>query len=47
MSVLKSPFLVNLQQKVIQLFIYFHNFCPPIIILENTLNQCIEEMWLW
>jgi hypothetical protein len=42
MSVLKFPFFVHLQQKVGELFLSV-SFCPSIIILENTLNQCIEN----
>jgi hypothetical protein len=37
MSVLKHPLLVDLQQKVGELFI-FMTTCPKIITLENALN---------
>jgi hypothetical protein len=38
MSVLKLPFLVDIQQKVGKLLLSITS-CPSIIILENTLNQ--------
>jgi len=46
MSVLKVPLLVDLQQKVGELVLSITS-CPSIIILENTLNKCIEKIWLW
>jgi hypothetical protein len=42
MSVLKLPLLVNLQQKAGELVPSVTSY-PSIIILENTLNYCIEN----
>jgi hypothetical protein len=38
--------LVDLQQKAGALVLSATS-CHAIIILENTLNYCIEKMWLW
>jgi hypothetical protein len=46
MSVLKMRLSVDLEQKVGKVALYITS-CPTIIILENTLNYCIENMWLW
>jgi hypothetical protein len=43
MSVLKPPLLVDYQQKVGELVIST-TYCNSSIILENTLNYCIETM---
>jgi hypothetical protein len=45
MSVLKLPLLAD-QQKVGELVLLITS-CHTVIILENTLNWCIEKMWLW
>jgi hypothetical protein len=42
MSLLKLPLLVDFQQKVGELVISI-TCCPTIIILQNTLNYCIEK----
>jgi hypothetical protein len=42
MSVLKLPLLVDLQQKVGKLVLSITS-CASVIILENTLNECIEK----
>jgi xanthine/uracil permease len=43
MSVIKLPLLVDLQQKVRKIVISITS-CHTIIILENTLNQCMEKI---
>jgi hypothetical protein len=45
MSVLKLPLLVDLQQKAGELVLSITSCIT--VTLENALNQCIEEMWLW
>jgi hypothetical protein len=47
MSVIKLPLLVDLQEKLGELVISITSCHPIIIILENTLNWCMEKMWLW
>jgi hypothetical protein len=42
MSLLKLPLLVDFQQKVGELVLSITS-CPTIIILQNTLNYCIEN----
>jgi hypothetical protein len=42
MSVLKLPLLVDLKLTVGELVLPITS-CPKIIILENTLNWCIEK----
>jgi hypothetical protein len=41
--VLKLPLLVGLQHKVGELVLPITS-CPTIIILENTLNHCVENV---
>jgi hypothetical protein len=40
--VLKLPLLVDFQEKVSELVISI-NYCPSVVVLENTSNWCIEK----